>query len=138
MGRDEVILLDTHAAIWFVTNNSNLGATARARARSALAEERLFVSAITFWEIAFLATKRRLQPLRSPADQRTTVLEAGVQELPLTGDIAIRAVELGNLPDDPADRFIVATAIMHGATLMTADEALLGWRHSLARFDASQ
>jgi len=138
MERDEVILLDTHAAIWFVTNNSNLGANARAKARSALTDAALFVSAITFWEIAFLVIRRRLRPLRSPAEQRMTVLEAGVQELPITGEIAILAVELGNLPGDPADRFIVATAITHGATLITADEALLAWRHSLVRLAARQ
>jgi len=135
---DEVILLDTHAAIWFVTDNSSLGASARAKARSALADAALFVSAITFWEIAFLVARRRLRPLRSSAEQRMTVLDAGVQELPITGEIAILGVEPGNLPGDPADRFIIATAITHGATLITADEALLAWRHSLVRLDACQ
>ena len=66
------------------------------------------------------------------------VLEAGVKELPITGEIAIRAVELNNLPGDPADRFIMATAITHGATLVTADDALLNWQHSVLRADASK
>lgn len=133
-----MILLDTHAAIWFFTEDSDLGPRARSRARSALAEAALFVSAITFWEIALLASRRRLRGLRSPAEQRATVLDSGIQELPITGEIAIRAVELNNLPDDPTDRFIVATAIEHGATLMTADTALLNWRHSVRRADASK
>ena len=132
-----MIVLDTHAAIWFVTEDSNLGPRARVMARSALAEGALFVSAITFWEIALLASKRRLRASRSPAEQRASVLDAGVQELPITGEIAIRAVELNNLPGDPADRFIVATAVKHGATLITADEALLNWRHTVPRADAS-
>jgi PIN domain nuclease of toxin-antitoxin system len=138
VGRDEVILLDTHAAIWFVTENANLGPRTRALARSALREGTLFVSAISFWEIAHLATRKRLRPARSPAEQRMTVLGAGVQELPITGEIAILSVELNNLPGDPADRFIVATAIKHAATLVTADAALLGWQHSIRRTDASQ
>jgi PIN domain nuclease of toxin-antitoxin system len=133
-----VILLDTHAAIWFITEASDLGPKSRAAARTALREDWLFVSAITFWEIAFLASRRRLRPSRPPAEQRATVLGAGVQELPITGEIAIRAVELDNLPGDPADRFIMATAITHGATLMTADEALLEWRHAVRRTDASK
>jgi PIN domain nuclease of toxin-antitoxin system len=66
------------------------------------------------------------------------LLDSGVTELPLTGEIAIRAVDLGNLPDDPADRFIVATAIVHNAILITADERLLAWKHSLKRQDARQ
>jgi len=138
VGRDEVILLDTHAAIWFVTEDAGLGPRSRTISRSALAEGTLFVSAITFWEIAFLASRRRLRPSRSPAEQRRTILDAGIQELPLIGEIAILAVELNNLPGDPADRFIMATAINHGATLVTADNALLQWQHSVRRADASQ
>lgn len=79
-----------------------------------------------------------MSALRSPAVQRTTILEAGAIELPLTGDIALRAVELEGLPADPADRFIAATALVHNATLMTADEAILDWRHTLRRQDASK
>jgi PIN domain nuclease of toxin-antitoxin system len=45
---------------------------------------------------------------------------------------------LTGLPDAPADRFIAATAIVHNATLMTADDRLLGWPHTLARQNASQ
>jgi PIN domain nuclease of toxin-antitoxin system len=52
--------------------------------------------------------------------------------------MAILSVQLEGLHPDPADRFIVATAIAHGATLMTADAKLLRWRHPLARQDASK
>jgi PIN domain nuclease of toxin-antitoxin system len=138
VGRDEVIVLDTHAAIWFTTEDSNLGRRARAMARSSLGAGTLFVSAITFWEIAMLVSKHRVRTFRSAAEQRMIVLDAGVQELPISGEIAIRAVELDNLPSDPADRLIMATAITHGATLMTADEALLNWRHPVRRADASK
>jgi PIN domain nuclease of toxin-antitoxin system len=136
--RDEVILLDTHAAIWLITDDSRLGPKSRAMIESAVDDDTLFVSAISFWELAFLAARRSIRPTRSPADQRMRVLDAGVQELPITGEIAIRAVELNNLPGDPADRFIMATAIMHGAMLVTADNALLNWRHSVRRADASK
>ena len=47
-----------------------------------------------------------------------------------------RALDLAGLPDDPADRFIVASALVHGAALMTADEKILDWRHALERHDA--
>jgi PIN domain nuclease of toxin-antitoxin system len=138
VGRDEVILLDTHAAIWLITDDASLGRKTRARIDSAVRDAALFVSAITFWEIALLASRRRIRRTRSPSEERSTILSSGVQELPITGEIAILAVELNNLPGDPADRLIMATAIKHAATLVTADEALLSWRHSIERADASK
>jgi PIN domain nuclease of toxin-antitoxin system len=138
MGRDEVILLDTHALVWLVTQNPSLGRRAKSATSEALAASELAVSVISFWEIGLLVHRGRMSALRSPAEQRATILEAGALELPLTGEIALRAVELEGLPADPADRFIAATALVHNATLMTADEAILGWRHTLRRRDASK
>jgi PIN domain nuclease of toxin-antitoxin system len=133
-----VILLDTHAAIWFTTDDEALGKDSRAIADAALAEGRLAVSAISFWEIALLIAKRRLRARRTVAEQRAKVLGAGMLELPLTGDIALLTAELQNLHGDPADRFIAATAIVHGATLVTADTTLLQWRHQLRRQNAAK
>jgi PIN domain nuclease of toxin-antitoxin system len=130
-----VILLDTHAAIWFALDDG-LGRRSQAMADQALAEDRLTVSAISFWEIALLAAKRRLKPNTPATELRRSLLAAGVLELPLTGEIALRAVDLGSLPADPADRFIVATAIIHQATLITADDHLLAWRHTIKRQNA--
>jgi len=133
-----VILLDTHAAIWFVTDDEAIGKISRAVALAALDDGELAVSAITFWEIALLVAKNRLGSLDSATDLRRQVLDAGVTELPLTGDIALLAVELEDLHGDPADRFIAATAIAYDATLMTADTRLLRWRHQLRRQNAAR
>ena len=59
-------------------------------------------------------------------------------ELPLDGTVALRALDLAGLHDDPADRFVVATALVHGASLLTADVRLLDWRHPLERHDATK
>jgi PIN domain nuclease of toxin-antitoxin system len=133
-----VILLDTHAAVWYATDDAALGRNSRAIADAALAEDKLAVCAISFWEIALLIAKRRLEALRSPSEQRAKIMAAGIHELPLTGDIALLAAELENLHGDPADRFIAATAITHSATLMTADSRLLHWRHQLRRQNAAK
>ena len=83
-----------------------------------------------------LHSRRRLK-LPSPArNWRDEVLAAGVREIPLDGAIAVRALDLEGLPDDPAGRFIAATAILNGAALLTADEKMLGWHHNLERHDA--
>jgi PIN domain nuclease of toxin-antitoxin system len=127
-----VILLDTHAAVWFANDDPRLE-----KRSTALAESVLAISAVSFWEIALLVSKNRLE-LRADANPlRRELLAAGITELPLTGDVAILAVGLASLHSDPADRFIAATAIAHNATLMTADAALLRWPHSLLRQNAA-
>lgn len=137
MGRDEVILIDTHVAVWMATNQRQIGPSSKVLLQKAASDDRLAVSAISFWEIALLVSKKRLQIGRSPSELRLELLDTGVSELPVTGPISICAAEL-NLNGDPADRLITATAIIHGATLMTADEAILRWPHTLQRQDASQ
>lgn len=132
------MLLDTHAVIWIATNDSSLGSESRSAVEQALSEGQLAVSAISFWEIALLAEKGRLELRRPAADLRQELLGSGILEIPLRGDIAILAVGLADLPGDPADRFIAATAIIYNATLVTADARLLRWRHELRRQNASR
>ena len=131
-----MILLDTQAALWSITNNALLGRRSRRIISQALSNDVLAISAVSFWEIAILIAKKRLRALKSASEQREKILAAGVQEIPLTGDVALLAVELQNLHNDPADRFILATAIVHEATLVTADTALLEWPSKLRRHNA--
>jgi PIN domain nuclease of toxin-antitoxin system len=136
VGSDEVILLDTHAALWLTLDSRSLGKRSRRLALQASDSGELAISAVSFWEIALLVAKRRLRPPASVKETRQQILASGTIELPLTGEIAIMAGELDSLHSDPADRFIAATAIVHDATLITADERLLHWRHSLRRVSA--
>lgn len=132
-----MILLDTHAAIWFAIDRG-LGKQSQRLADQALADDELTISAFSFWELAMLIAKQRLRSLKSAGEQRTKLLAAGIREIPLSGEIAVLAGELDGLNGDPADRIIAATAIAHDATLMTADENLLRWRHQLKRHDAER
>ena len=50
--------------------------------------------------------------------------EAGIDLLPLTPAVAVASAQLGEFHGDPADRLIVATALTHGATLVTKDERI--------------
>ena len=131
-----MILLDTHVLVWALNDDRKLGRKSRALIDRNWTAGEVAVSAILFWEAGMLHTRRRLK-LPSPAKSwRDEVLAAGVREIPLDGAIAVRALDLEGLPDDPADRFIAATAILNGAALLTADEKMLGWHHNLERRDA--
>ena len=112
-----------------------LGAQSRKIIRSAREENKLAISAISFWEIALLVAMigwNCAARLRSCA----RIIDSGVVELSVTGDIATGAVELWKSSADLADRFIAATALAHDAMLMTADSRLLRWRHSVRRQNA--
>lgn len=130
MGSAQVILLDTHAAVWSVSDSKSLGRQSRRiLGQAEKTDQVVAISAVSFWEIGLLIAKRRLRLLDSALEFRKVVLARGTVELPLTGEIAILACELEDLYGDPADRFIAATAITHDATLLTADERLLKSRY---------
>jgi PIN domain nuclease of toxin-antitoxin system len=131
-----MILLDTHVALWLVAGSRALGKRSERIAERAAAAAQLAISAVSFWEIALLIKKGRLRWADSATEMRRQILGLGANELPLTGAAAILAGELESLRGDPADRFIAASAILHDATLLTADEKILGWRHSLRRHNA--
>jgi PIN domain nuclease of toxin-antitoxin system len=136
LGSAEVILVDTHAFLWFDFGLPQLGGTSRDLIDEARTQGNAGISAITFWECALLHGKGRVTLRLSPEDLRADAIRVGFIELPLDGSIAITAVSL-NLPiKDPADRFIAATALAFDATLLTADERLLAWSGALKRQDA--
>jgi len=137
MGSNEVILLDTHVLIWTTEDDRKIGARSKAMIADALANSQVAISAFTFWEIALLAARRRVRAIDSPEDLRNQFLSSGGIELPVTGKIGILSVALENLHGDPADRLIVATALSHEATLLTADSRLLSWGGQLRRHDAT-
>jgi PIN domain nuclease of toxin-antitoxin system len=113
-----LLVLDTHAALWWTLEPARLG---RAAAREVGQAERIGVPAITFWEVAVLVRKRRLQ-LDLPVAEWTDHILAipKVECLVIDERIALRAEQL-SMHGDPADRFIVATAIEHRARLVTKD-----------------
>ena len=85
-----------------------------------------------------LAQRGRIVLPASPLEWRADLLQAGVQEIPLDGRIGLLATQLENLHRDPADRFIVASALQHRATLITADGKILPWESELVRQNARQ
>ena len=131
-----MILLDTHVLAWAVNDERKLGRKAKALIERHWDRGQVAVCAMTFWEMALLRSSGRIVLPAPVAEWRAQILAAGLTELAVDGALGIRAVELAGLPDDPADRLIVAAALLHRAALVTADQKLLAWPHALVRHDA--
>ena len=122
-----MILLDTHALLWWVLGeNQDLGRNAR----EAIAAERsggeIAISSISAWEIALLVARGRLG-LASDVDSwlATVARVDGVRFIPVDNAIAVASVNLpGELHRDPADRMIAATARHFDIALVTGDKKL--------------
>ena len=135
--REAVLIMDTHTLVWLRYGDSRLGNDARRESELAWRNNDAAVSAFTFWEIAMLRAKDRLDSPGDVAAWRRELLGQGLIEIPLDGDIGIRANALPDFHADPADRIIVATAL-RGHRLVTADERILSWDGNLDRLDARQ
>ena len=120
-----MVVLDTHATVWWASDPTRLGRAARARLET---EDRLGIPTIVFWEVALLVRKRKLDlgmPVNDWADAIQSVPR--VEALALTAQIAIAADAL-TMHADPADRFIVATALRHSVPVVSKDRLLRSLR----------
>jgi PIN domain nuclease of toxin-antitoxin system len=120
-----MILLDTHVLVWLDEASPRLGENAIEKIDRAFHSGIAAVSAISFWEVGMLIVKGRVRLEMDLGVWRDDFLEQGLIEIPVTGDIGIRAADFERFHGDPADRLIAASALQHSATLVTADERLL-------------
>ena len=120
-----MIVLDTHAWLWWVADPARLSKRARAAIDDAT---EIGVSAISAWEVAMLEERGRITLDRPAPRWIRAALEVDprVVEAPIDTGIAVLAATLGadGMPGDPADRFIYATARTRRARLVTRDAAL--------------
>jgi PIN domain nuclease of toxin-antitoxin system len=130
------LLLDTNALIWTLSDEVELGASARQQIEHAFRHGRLMASAVSFWEVAMLVAKKRISLSKSADRWRFDALKFGIEEIALDGEVAVDTVQLSGLHGDPMDRFIAATAIRLQAPLITSDARLLAWKGPLACIDA--
>ncbi len=123
------LLLDTHILIWLAEGHASLPARSRRHIDRVAARHGLAVSAISFWETSMLGARGRIALSRPLVEWRAAVLAApGVVEIAVTGEVGIEAVSLpGALHEDPADRFLVATARLYNLTIGTRDGRLLDY-----------
>jgi PIN domain nuclease of toxin-antitoxin system len=117
-------LLDTHVWIWSITVPAQLNTTTQIALIQP--QHRLFLSPMSVWETLLLIEKQRLPTNLAPEVWLDLALQAlTVHEVPLTYGIARRSRQLALPHQDPVDRFLAATAVEYGFTLITADQHLL-------------
>jgi len=115
-----VIVLDTHAWLWFSSDPDRLGKAARQALRSSRPRG---VAAVSCWEIAALAARGRIELDDAPVRwMEASLAERRIELLPLTPAEAGLSATLGLR--DPFDRLIVGTALAYSADLVTADRAI--------------
>jgi PIN domain nuclease of toxin-antitoxin system len=121
-----MVLLDTCALLWLVSDQTKLSETARhAIERNS---DALFVSAITAFE---LAVKQKSGKLELPLPPQEWFAEAvsfhGIRELPVNSVVAMQSVQLPPLHNDPCDRMIIATAQINDIGIITSDRLI--WQY---------
>lgn len=118
------LLLDTHIWLWGALDPSRL--TQRVSRALEDPQNELWLSPMSVWETLVLARKKRIVLGPTPEEwTRRALRELPLREAPISHEVAIRseAIKLGH--DDPADRFLVATALVYELTLVTADRRLV-------------
>lgn len=122
----EAAVLDTH--IWLRASGGDPKLAALETFRGTA-----IVSAISVWETAMLATKGRIE-LQPDLDQWIRAnLQPPIRLEPLHPEISLESCRLSDFHGDPADRLIVATALVLGAPLITADQKIIDWNQRQAR-----
>ena len=113
------LLVDTCAIIWLATGDRKLSQFTRDAMRDA---ELLCFSSISIWEIARLVKAGDLEiPVTSARLADMLVERYDMKELPINNSIALRSSALPEIHKDPADRFIIATALLNEFTVVTGD-----------------
>ena len=118
------MLLDTHIWLWALLDPARLSRAVRALLASPT--ETLRLSPISVWEAVMLAERGRIALEPDPRSWLDRALAAApVAEAPLTFEVAMASRSIALEHRDPADRFIAASALVFGLTLVTADARLL-------------
>jgi len=119
------LLLDTHIILWSAAEPHNLAQNIKKALENESNE--LWFSPISVWEIVLLAEKGRIS-LGSDIEKAVRDLfnKIPLKEAPINQEVAIQS-RIVKLPhQDPADRFLAATAMVYGLTLVTADARIIG------------
>lgn len=117
------ILLDTHVWLWYMEGDERLSK----EMRTALASRKneLWLSPVSVWEVLLLGEKGKITLSPSPREwAKSALAKLTVREAPLTSEVAFVSREISLSHEDPADRFLAATAVVYDLKFATQDKRL--------------
>lgn len=120
------LLLDTHIALWAVSDDTRLSKRARSLILNPSAD--LFVSVASLWEIAIKHALGRTGSSAMPvsaSDAREAFIESGFILLDVTSEHVLAVETLPPIHGDPFDRLLVAQCLSEPMRLLTHDAALV-------------
>jgi PIN domain nuclease of toxin-antitoxin system len=129
------LLLDTHIGLWALENSGQLDKKVARLLGDTNTE--LWLSPVSLWEVLLLVERGRVKIGRGKQPRRwieQALDKAPMKQAPITHDVALSSRAIHVEHEDPADRFLAATAVVCDLTLVTADERLL-LRPVFARVD---
>jgi PIN domain nuclease of toxin-antitoxin system len=121
--RPPPFLLDTHIWFWYLTGSERLPKSLVGAIDAAAGE--VWLSPVSVWELGLLADRGRIRLAGGP---RSWTEEAQrrfpVRDATLNREVAVVSLEINFPHRDPADRFLAASALVYGLTLVTIDDRL--------------
>lgn len=126
-----MIVLDTHVWVWWLSEGYSFSSKVRKLLNEGKTKHTIYISSISVWEVAQLATRGRLQLTMDYADWIAHAESLPfINFVPIDNHIALKSIQLHSpLHQDPADRIIIATALTLGASLITKDEKIIRYPH---------
>ena len=123
------LVLDTHILLWSLLQPEELSEDIKQLITSAQENSQLFLCSISLWEIAMLKFKKRINIYEPITDFLSSITNInGLSIKDISAEIAAESISLiDDFHGDPADRIIVATTKVYGATLVTRDHKILTW-----------
>lgn len=120
-----MILLDTHVVVWLSSAPEKISKTGLNSINSARTEGLgLSIADITLFELALLISRKRIG-IKVSVESFLHEVEARFKVLPINRQVAEVSMQFPkSYPKDPIDRLIGATALVHGLTLVTADNQI--------------
>lgn len=124
-----MITVDTHTLIWLRCSDDRVGRRTEALLTQAQFEGDLAASVVVLAEATRLHLEGRVDLGMPPRAWADTCMDYGLRIVPVSAHIAIESSMLGTsgFHGDPLDRFIAATAVVGGHSLVTADRQITHW-----------